>query len=363
MLLTLSLDKNNRITDAGLANLPNWLETLHLPNNYNVTSLCIPKLPRTLKSLSFRTKDAISPAMMAEMPKLSSLRVYGSQYLTGPSIAAFPPTLATFSWCLDGYMGSMHIFSLPASVTELHIESIEQTPEAVRRLPRDLKRLTIVSPLSFNIYNFQKELPKSLLYLDLLGVKTLATDSASAFPPTLVSLSLPSMKSITRQEIAGLPRGLHILKLSMVENFTDEWFSALPPSLHVFYCTWNEEITDNLVNFVPASLYRLVLRTRAINTLPDVADAGSQPIDGYISIAPNFPRQRRVSPYKNAVSLMAAWDHYYFDVDAANKKLGVHDISPRSIPTFNYAPVQVAPKPKGWFESIFSFSWNNNTRN
>lgn len=356
MLLTLSLDKNHRITDAGLANLPNWLEALHLPNNYNVTSHCIPKLPRTLKNLSFWTKDAITPGIMSEMPSLTSLRVYGPQCLGGPAIEALPSSLATFAWCYDFYMNSLQIFSLPASVTELYIESIEQTPGAMRRIPSGLKRLTIVSPLSFNIYNFQEHLPKNLLYLDLLGVKTLATGSASCFPPTLVSLSLPSMITITRDEIMAFPKGLHILKMTMLTNFENEWFSVLPPSLHVFYCTWNEQISDDLVNHVPASLYRLVLRARAFpyRDSPETPSDQErlQPIDDYISLARSFPRVVRVH-FNAQISHMAVWDLYYFEVDAAKKKLGIHDIVPRSVPSFAFSVIQRKPEPKGWFASLF----------
>lgn len=364
MLLTLSLDKNFRITNAGIARLPEWLETLYLPQNSKLTSQCIPKLPKTLRSLTFRTSDEITPELMAEMPALTTLNVHGSQRLTGPTIAALPSSITNFLWSIDVPMGLMELTSLPRSLNELYIRSLDTPLETIPHIP-PAKRLTVVSTVPSGEYLVLTSLPQTLISLNLTSMRQFAPDIVTTFPPTLTSLTLQSLRKANKADIERLPRGLHILKLTNFAGFQDAWFSALPPQLHVFHCTWNELITDKLFSYAPPSLYRLVMRSMVV--VDPVVRNGeaprfvTHPIDDYISIAPLFPRIADEIRLKRGTAVhVPDWDTYSFNID--HGVLSVFDIFPRGFqrtasPT-KADGAEEAKEPKSaisaWFSSLFS---------
>ena len=332
MLSTLHLDHNLRITDEGIRNLPVWLEVLHLPNNFKLSSKCIPFLPKTLKSLSFRVNEGIDASMMAQMPQLTTFRYYGASELSSTAIAALPQSLTSFGWYLSSPMGQMEVMMLPRSVIDLHVEKLETRSETFRQLPSGLKRLTIRSHTDY--YNLESflSLPPGLQYLELSSAVSLLSEECAALPRTLLSLILPSLTKANSSIFTELPRGLYILKLPTFAFVSDDDFLALPPNLHVFSCTWNEKITQNFIQKAPKKLYRLHLRAMAATTI-EIENRSPRlrrpPIDDYIPLAAEFPRiTRRVEMVYN----ISPYDHYFFDVDVPNQKLGVFDISPRSLP-------------------------------
>lgn len=376
MLITLSLSKNFLITDAGIANLPIWLETLHLPCNGNLTPLCIPQLPKTLTSLSICFKYELSPETVALLPRLNWLQLGGTRRLTAPAVAALPKSLTYFSWALADPMGPMELSSLPLSVTELDIQKMDSDEETTACIPSSIKRLTILS--CANLF----ATPPQLVSLSLGAVRSLPAGAVSLLPATLTTFHLQNLREATYDDIEALPRGLHILKLPTFELFTNAWFNALPPHLHVFHCTWNTEITDDLVFEAPKSLYRLILRVRASSAVhPRKLNPGLKydektiqeltagraavyPIDQYIECAHLFPRTPRYVYTIGTVPL--AFDTYFFEVDIPRGTLGVHDIYPRSVPhldvdhmPFAYPPNQPALPARiyDWVASWFKVSY------
>lgn len=258
-------------------------------------------------------------------------------------------------------MGLLELEMLPESVTELIVGSLEDFSKSGARY---LQRLTINKYTSPTKLRFE-DLPSRLLYLTLPIITEVTPQELSALPSTLISLSLPALKLMTIEHVKALPRGLHILKMINCDHFTDLLFPLLPPHLHVLHCTWTDEITDNLVNSVPKTLYRLVLKARipdSCYTMPfrDQPSEYQPPIDDYISIASQFPRALRWEFYSNATSQpwLPRWDTYYFEVDAINGKLGVHDISPRwTSPITPIAPAPSQPEESSiisWFKKVFS---------
>ena len=269
------------------------------------------------------------------MPPLTTFHYHGTHVPSSTAIAALPKTLTNFGWFISFRMGQMDVMMLPESVTSLTAEKLETRPEIFRQLPTSLKRLTIYS----HTYDYNVEcikcMPRGLQYLELSSAPSFIPADCEALPPTLLSLVLPAVTQMQAEGFSKLPSSLHTLRLPSLANFSDDQFSTLPPHLHVFSCTWNEKITQEFIQKAPKELFRLILRSlpasyeEVVAGLHTVRTLFMPPIDDYIPLAAQFPRQIRSHAQ---ISKLSPYDLYYFDVDVPNQKLGIHDISPRTVP-------------------------------
>lgn len=246
------------ITDDTVANLPHSIISLHLEKNDRLTTKSLVNLPPHLVDLKLtRVLGRISDEDAKNLPRyLHSLNVGYNRHLSDTGIASLPRSLESFTSLWNNQVSLKAVRLLPASLVDLNIGWQSMTDLSMQYLPSRLVSLQLDMPKLSN--EGLKDLPKSLTSLVILSASEIDDSGIKNINIPLIHLSLPN-SPLTPECLQDLPKTIQNLGLrnSVWNALVADDLLLLPPLLSTLNIDQNIQIQEDAIPQLPRGLTAL----------------------------------------------------------------------------------------------------------
>lgn len=272
--------------------LPKELETLHIFGSDALKSnAVISVLPRSLRVFSVSVSDFSDGFERSLPPDLTTLRLGVGKLVSERSFAGLPRSLTSLLLTSTNCIICDHgVEDLPRSLKELSMPFGQFSVDCAPHLPPSLTSLII--PTSDIPDEFIRELPRSLLELDVQYSPNLTNRCVSSLPPLLTKLSIGYCDKLTDKACGDFPRTLKYLYMHVSEHWNDpNEIGLLPPSLLSFQASELKSLSNDCIPALPRTLTELIIplcmRVTA-DCVPDLPPNLTHLTPAYLSISTKY---------------------------------------------------------------------------